>query len=242
MPKRKTPARKPKDITLRLTFIIIGSFFLILFASIFFIRQNHPCANSLSCIDNLTGQKEATNEGTYMGKAVRAPEIDEDRLYALTELKAVLGDSTEGSKHIYVDLSKQRLYAYDGPTMIYDFPVSTGKWNPTPTGDFRIWIWLRYTRMTGGNMNDGSYYNLPNVPYTMYFWNSVTPKHWGYGIHGAYWHNNFGHPMSHGCINMRIEDAGKLFYWTNPNVKHTAYASEKTPGTPITIYGTTPKE
>jgi lipoprotein-anchoring transpeptidase ErfK/SrfK len=50
----------------------------------------------------------------------------------------------------------------------------------------------------------GPGYYLPNVPYVMYFYE-------GYGLHGTYWHNNFGHPMSHGCVNFTIEDAGWLF-------------------------------
>ncbi len=177
-----------------------------------------------------------------MGREMTAPDTKDTSKFALGELKAVLGDATGDFKRIYVDLNKQRLYAYEGSKVAFDFPVSTGKWNPTPTGDFRIWIWLRYTRMTGGNPGIGTYYDLPNVPYTMYFANSVTPKAWGYSLHGAYWHNNFGHPMSHGCVNMRIEDAGKIFYWTNPNAENVSYASKETPGTLITIYGITPKE
>ena len=174
-----------------------------------------------------------------MGHKVTAPQPSQ---FALKETRAVLGETTEDYKHIYVDLTKQRLYAYEGKSLVYDFPVSTGKWNPTPTGDFRIWIWLRFTRMAGGNPALGTYYNLPNVPYTMYFWNASTPKSWGYSLHGAYWHNNFGHPMSHGCVNMRIEDAGKIYYWTNPSAGNVSYAGKDTPGTLITIYGTTPKE
>ena len=52
----------------------------------------------------------------------------------------------------------------------------------------------------------GPGYYLPDVPYTMYFYR-------GYGLHGTYWHNNFGTPMSHGCVNMRTPDARWLFYW-----------------------------
>jgi len=52
----------------------------------------------------------------------------------------------------------------------------------------------------------GPGYNLPNVPWVMYFYD-------GYAIHGTYWHHNFGHPMSHGCINMTIPDAHWLYNW-----------------------------
>jgi lipoprotein-anchoring transpeptidase ErfK/SrfK len=56
----------------------------------------------------------------------------------------------------------------------------------------------RYADMSGPG------YYLPNVPYVMYFYR-------GYGIHGTYWHNNFGTPMSHGCVNFPTDDAGWLF-------------------------------
>jgi lipoprotein-anchoring transpeptidase ErfK/SrfK len=151
---------------------------------------------------------------------------------------AVLGDTT-APKHIYVDLTNQKLYAYEGDKVVMSFMVSTGKWNHTPTGDFKIWIKLRYTRMTGGSGAD--YYNLPNVPYTMFYYNDQVPKGDGYSIHGAYWHNNFGHPMSHGCVNMRPADAGLLYAWANPpTTGNVTYATDKNPGTVITVYGETP--
>lgn len=240
---KATTKKKGRDLSLRLTIVSLGAFLLLVFGAAFTMSKHNSeafCANSISCIKDLTGKKEATNKGEFMGKAVEAPNLP-DKQYALTNTQSVLGDSAD-SKHIYVDLSKQRLYAYEGSTLVYDFPVSTGKWNPTPTGDFRIWVWLRYTRMAGGNQAAGTYYNLPNVPYTMYFANNTTPRAWGYSLHGAYWHNNFGHPMSHGCVNMRIEDAGKIFYWTNPSAGNTTYANTQNPGTLITIYGTTPNE
>jgi len=96
----------------------------------------------------------------------------------------------------------------EGDTTVGSFLISSGKWSPTPTGEWPIWIKLRYTRMKGGSKALGTYYNLPNVPYTMYY-------NQGYGIHGAYWHNNFGQPMSHGCINMKPEEAGIVFNWAS---------------------------
>lgn len=62
----------------------------------------------------------------------------------------------------------------------------------------------------------------------------------GYGLHGTYWHNNFGYPMSHGCVNLRTADAEKIFYWTLPPVSEnvwSVYAGQDNPGTPIIIYG-----
>lgn len=94
-----------------------------------------------------------------------------------------------------VDLSDQRMYAYEGDTLVRTFIVSTGTWQtPTLTGRFKIWIKLRSAPMSGPG------YYLPNVPHIMYYDGD-------YGIHGAYWHNNFGVPMSHGCVNLSLPDA-----------------------------------
>jgi LysM repeat protein len=104
---------------------------------------------------------------------------------------------------IDVDLSAQRLTAYQGNTPMRSTLVSTGvPAYPTPTGQFRIYVKYRSTLMTGPG------YYLPNVPYTMYFYR-------GYGIHGTYWHSNFGRPMSHGCINLPTPEAGWLFNWAS---------------------------
>jgi lipoprotein-anchoring transpeptidase ErfK/SrfK len=133
--------------------------------------------------------------------------------------------------------------AYEGSTKIYEFLISSGKWGKTPTGDFNIWIKLNATRMTGGDKALGTFYDLPNVPYTMYFYNKDVPKTKGYGIHGAYWHNNFGHPMSHGCINLSVADAKTLYEWTNPpSTDFATYVDDNNPATPIYIFGTAPLE
>ena len=98
-----------------------------------------------------------------------------------------------------VDLTLQRAYAYEGRNLMRTFIVSTGiSAYPTVTGQYQIYVKYRYADMAGPG------YYLPNVPYVMYFYE-------GYGLHGTYWHNNFGHPMSHGCVNFTIEDAGWLF-------------------------------
>lgn len=132
----------------------------------------------------------------------------------------VLGESTS-SKWIEIDLSSQRLYAHEGDRIVYDFPISSGlPWMPTVTGEFYIWSKVRSQRMSGGSIADGTYYSLPNVPFVQYF-------HKGYGLHGAYWHNDFGKPKSHGCVNMRIADAQQLFSWTEPSLGPGEYARYK---------------
>lgn len=102
-----------------------------------------------------------------------------------------------------VNLSTQSAYAYEGSNLVKSFVVSTGTWlHPTVTGQYHIYVMYRYALMTGPG------YYLPNVPYVMYFYQ-------GYGLHGTYWHHNFGHPMSHGCVNFKTEDAGWLFQWAS---------------------------
>lgn len=157
--------------------------------------------------------------------------------------EVVLGE-TDGGKRIEIDLTNQRLYAYEGDRQVYNFLISSGKWGRTPTGVFRIWVKLRYTKMEGGSRALRTYYYLPNVPYVMYFHNDAIPKWRGYGLHGTYWHDNFGHPMSHGCVNMKTEEVALLYYWAHPELKGkgSVYANADNLGTQIVIYGEAPWE
>jgi lipoprotein-anchoring transpeptidase ErfK/SrfK len=117
--------------------------------------------------------------------------------------------------------------------------ISSGKWFPTPPGEYSVWVKLKATRMSGGEGAD--YYDLPNVPYVMFFYNNDLPKMKGFSLHGAYWHNNFGHPMSHGCVNMRTIDAEKLYNWIGPTTtSNITYADKDNPGTKVIIYGKAP--
>lgn len=180
--------------------------------------------------------------GIFRNRKVLVPS---EEIALMPESSDVLGEAWQEVKRIEIDLSKQELYAYEGDRLVYRFPVSTGKWGRTPTGIFDIWIKLRYTRMTGGNRLWGTYYDLPNVPYTMFFANEQILQDRGFGIHGTYWHNNFGHPMSHGCINLRTEDAQKLYFWADPKLENGLLSIRSTtdnPGTKVVIYGTAPLE
>jgi lipoprotein-anchoring transpeptidase ErfK/SrfK len=155
----------------------------------------------------------------------------------------VLGVNNE-LKRIEVDLAAQRLYAFEGDHKVYDFLISSGKWGRTPTGTFHIWSKFRYTKMSGGSQALNTYYYLPNVPYVMFFSNDEVAGSRGFSLHGTYWHNNFGHPMSHGCINMKTEEAGIIYNWTSPAAdgKKPARANADNPGTEIVIYGEPPEE
>ena len=147
---------------------------------------------------------------------------------------SVLGDNSlrsevgNSSKRIEVDLTNQTTSAYDGEKLIYRFLVSTGKWNRTPTGNYKIWTKVRKQKMSGGSKELGTYYYLPNVQYVMFFYNNKVPKTDGYSFHEAYWHNNFGVPMSHGCINMKLAESKLLYEWADVGTKISIFGKYQT--------------
>jgi lipoprotein-anchoring transpeptidase ErfK/SrfK len=109
--------------------------------------------------------------------------------------------ASAAGKEIVVVLHEQKVYAYENGQLVRSSLVSTGVARyPTRVGQFHVYAKYISTLMTGPG------YYLPNVPYTMYYSG-------GYALHGTYWHNNFGHPMSHGCVNMLTSEARWLFEW-----------------------------
>ncbi len=130
-------------------------------------------------------------------------------------------------KWIEVDLSEQSLTAYEGTKIVYTAIISSGRIHtPTVQGKFRIQRKFESQLMTGPG------YYLPNVPWIMYFYA-------GYALHGAYWHDKWGTPTSHGCVNLKREDAKWLYDWTDPVVPEGAtsvYASASNPGTWVLIH------
>lgn len=104
-------------------------------------------------------------------------------------------------RYIDINLSEQTLYAFEGYNLANQFLVSTGRrGHATPTGEFHI-----YSQDWSARMHGPGYY-LPNVPFISWFYGD-------YSIHGTYWHNNFGHVMSHGCVNMETGAAEWIFGW-----------------------------
>ena len=135
----------------------------------------------------------------YVGQVLRIPSAGS----TTTPLPSPPVTPPTSGRWIDVDLSAQRVTAYEGSVIVRSTLASTGlPATPTPTGQFRIYVKYVSTLMSGPG------YYLPNVPYTMYFYR-------GYGLHGTYWHNNFGHPMSHGCINLPTSEAQWLFNWAS---------------------------
>jgi lipoprotein-anchoring transpeptidase ErfK/SrfK len=113
------------------------------------------------------------------------------------------------TKRITVDLTHEMLYAYDGDTLFMQEPISTGlDYTPTPIGTFTVYAMTPSRYMQGPLPNVSSQkYDLPGVPWNLYFTQG------GDVIHGAYWHNHFGEPWSHGCVNLSPENAKKLYQW-----------------------------
>ena len=208
----------------------------ITYISLFFISQTNNTPTYTNIGDNFD---HTDNLAIFDNNQVALPSYVADT----GKILPVLGDTT-AEKKIYVDLTNQRLYAFEGENLVYDFLISSGKWGKTPTGVFHIWSKFRYTKMSGGSVALRTYYYLPNVPYVMFFENDQVAGSRGFSIHGTYWHNNFGHPMSHGCVNMKTSEAKLIYHWTNPtssNPDKSVRSTTDNPGTTIIIYGTAPK-
>lgn len=130
-------------------------------------------------------------------------------LFAWSVPTSAASKSSRGGsgRWIEVDLSSQRLYAWQNGKRIYSIRISSGKrGTPTRVGTYAIQRKYRAKTMRGRG------YVAPNVPYTMFYSG-------GYAIHGAYWHNRFGTPVSHGCINLPVGQARKLYSWAGPGTR-----------------------
>ena len=122
------------------------------------------------------------------------------------------------TKEIIVDRSEQKLYAYENEELFMEISISTGlELTPTPRGTFTVFKKTpsRYMQGPLPNLIDQQYYDLPGVPWNLYFTEG------GAVIHGAYWHNSFGRKYSHGCVNVPIDKVRELYNWTPLGTKVT---------------------
>ena len=124
-------------------------------------------------------------------------------------------------KRVVVDVTYQTLSCMEGNSEVYYCRISSGakfdsngnpvdKWS-TPVGEHYIWRKLLSIHMSGGTTGGG--YDLPGIGWTTLFSGD------GVAVHSTFWHNNFGVPMSHGCVNARPDDAKFVFRWTLPDVQ-----------------------
>lgn len=171
------------------------------------------------------------------------------RLYRERDVRSIRGRErpdgvAEGEKWIEVNLPEQYLIAYEHDRPVYVTLISSGRaYHPddpdanflTPTGLYRIRAKHLAATMDGDTAVDGPY-SIDDVPWVMYF-------ELAYALHGAFWHNAFGFPRSHGCVNLAPRDAQWVFNWSDPQVPqgwHGAYPTEQDPGTWVYIHGETP--
>lgn len=190
----------------------------------------------------LTGTKENVGGAWYQeiegGSWIRAENIVE------MAPGPAPADLKPGEKWIDVNLDNQSLVAYEGDKPVYATLVSTGKIDDTdkekdhrtPPGTFRIREKHVAATMDGDVASDGPY-SIEDVPWIMYFNQS-------YALHGAFWHANFGHVQSHGCVNLAPDDARALFGWTEPKLPDGWHAVWSTPehlGTRVVVHTIKPK-
>jgi lipoprotein-anchoring transpeptidase ErfK/SrfK len=144
------------------------------------------------------------------------------------ELTPISPEVPADEKRIDISTSRQEVIAYEGEVEVFRAPVSTGVPSrgpspngiptDTPHGNFRVSLKTPSRHMGDGNLtSDLDAYELPGVPWVTFF------HSYGIGLHGTYWHDNFGAMMSHGCVNMRNEDAKWVYRWTTPPVEHTEW-------------------
>lgn len=146
------------------------------------------------------------------------------RIIDPAELAPLSPDVPPGEKRIEVKLAQQKMYCYERDKLVLEtkicsgvpfFPKDLTPWE-TPKGSFNI-----FSKMPSKHMGDGRLtgnpedYELPGVPWTSFFEES------GVAFHGTYWHDDFGQRRSHGCINMRSNEAKWLFRWITPNYEPT---------------------
>ncbi|MGV1100232.1 L,D-transpeptidase [Thiovibrio sp. JS02] len=136
----------------------------------------------------------------------------------------------ETERWIEVNLTEQTLSAYEGDRMVFATLISSGDERfPTEKGLFRLWMKVRNAKMSGGE-DDSDRYHVEDVPWHMYFFKS-------FGIHTSYWHDFFGLPNSHGCVNVSPKDALWLFDWTSPkNKTNWQEATRADPGTWVWVH------
>jgi L,D-transpeptidase catalytic domain len=165
----------------------------------------------------LTGKQAFFNDVLHY--ETKAGEWISDRFASrLDPPKKLPGWAKQGEKWIDVNVTKQTLVLYEGETPVYATLVSTGEaglsdhetTTATKLGIFRIHT--KHVTSTMSSEEVGEEFELREVPYVMYFDKE------GYALHGAYWHDRFGIPKSHGCINLAPEDARRIFHWTLPSL------------------------
>jgi len=154
------------------------------------------------------------------------------RLVPDDELALLSPDIPDDRKHIHVDLATQSVTAFeDDKAVLIARCSSGGKGTSTPIGDFLTFHKGPTIHMTNdGEAGAGHGYDLPGVPWVSFFTGT------GVSFHGTYWHNDYGEPRSHGCVNLLPADAKFIYRWTRPVVPvGTPYLYKPGEGTRVQI-------
>lgn len=174
---------------------------------------------------------EIEDEVTRLRYAIPAEHM---RIIPDHELDPIHPDVPGSQKWIEVSISQQRLTAYEGNKIVLQTNISSGVLTPemaTPYGDFNVEAKYASKHMGDGHITSDIYaYELMGVPWCCFF----VPET-GVATHGTYWHNNYGVPMSHGCVNMRNSEAKWLFRWTEPKFDPHLFTRTIGWGTPVTV-------
>jgi hypothetical protein len=178
----------------------------------------------------------------YSGKGFYA-KAEHIRPIPPDEFAPISPDVPMDQKRMEVNLAAQTATAYEGDKAVFSARVATGvsfrladgtvrNFGTTP-GNHRIYLKRPSQHMVGGAASDNDYYDLPGIGWISYFTAS------GIAFHGTYWHNDYGSPRSHGCVNMLPEDAKWVFLWTLPTAPyedHHTRTSRRTDGTLVKVF------
>ena len=152
------------------------------------------------------------------------------RLIPDDELAPLSPNAPDALKSIHVDLRTQYVTAFEGDKMVYRSRCSSGSGPKTPLGNFQTYHKGPSIHMTNQGDAIQNIYDLPGVPWCTFFTGN------GEAFHGTYWHNDFGKPRSHGCVNLPNSAAKFIYRWTSPNVPlETEYIHQPKTGTAVTV-------
>jgi hypothetical protein len=159
------------------------------------------------------------------------------RIVPPEELAPISAAVPEEEKSLLVDLAAQTVIAFEGETAVMATRASTGAPGTfTPNGSFRTYYKRGARHMTSGDMAGEGEFDLPGVPWVSFITDS------GVSFHGTYWHNDFGTPHSHGCINLPSPVAKWIYRWTTPMVPAEArYMYMPGQGTQVQVIHSTPQ-
>ena len=171
----------------------------------------------------ITGNKLRLSQGTYL-ETRSGHWIVDQHLVRIDPMRSTPGWAERGQSWIEVSILQQSLVAYRGSEPVYATLVSTGigglgdpkETHATVRGTFLIHT--KHVTATMNNEEVGDEFDLRDVPYVQYFQD-------GYAFHASYWHDAFGTPRSHGCINLSPADARWLFHFTEPAVPRAWHSS-----------------